>query len=672
MNSEHQTKLRWGILATGNIARKFAKGVEASQSGESTAVGSRTMEKAESFGDEFGIENRYGSYYDLLASPEFEAVYIAPPHPFHAQWAIRAAECGKHILCEKPLTMNHAEAMAVVEAARENRVFLMEAFHYRCHPQTAKILEIIREGTIGEVRSIDASFSFHTKANLESRFLNHELGGGGILDVGCYTVSMVRLIVGAALGQGFVNPLKVEGAGFIGSESRVDEFAEGLLTFPENILAHVATGVRLLRDNTLLVFGTEGWIHVPAPWQPTREGGNWSLEIHVTGEPGERLVTGSSGDLFAIEVDCVAANLENREAPTMTGEDSLGNMQTLDHWRDAIGMTYDWEKVDYPLPPVHGKPLSRRPATNMTYGSIQAIEKPISRLVMGVDNQETLPHASVMFDDFYERGGNCFDVAWAYGGGKREKLLGQWIHNRCLREELVIITKGGHSPLNFPEHVTPQLMESLDRLKTDTIDIYFLHRDNPLVPVSEFVDVLNEHFHAGRIRCFGGSNWAIQRVEEANAYARANGLQKFTVFSNNLSLARMVDPVWKDCLSVSDSESRAWLKEQHMTLFPWSSQARGFFTDRAGTDKRNDPELVRCWYSDDNFDRRRRAVKLALEKGVEPINIALAYVLCQPFPTFPLIGPRQLSETRSSFGALPIELTDKELRFLNLEEDHPL
>ena len=185
MKSEDHRKLRWGILSTGNIARKFAKGVEASQSGESAAVGSRTMEKAESFGDEFGIENRYGSYYDLLASPDFEAVYIAPPHPFHAQWAIRAAECGKHILCEKPLTMNHAEAMAVVEAARENRVFLMEAFLYRCHPQTAKILEIIREGTIGEVRSIDASFSFHTKANLESRLLNHELGGGGILDVGC-------------------------------------------------------------------------------------------------------------------------------------------------------------------------------------------------------------------------------------------------------------------------------------------------------------------------------------------------------------------------------------------------------------------------------------------------------------------------------------------------------
>ena len=261
-------------------------------------------------------------------------------------------------------------------------------------------------------------------------------------------------------------------------------------------------------------------------------------------------------------------------------------------------------------------------------------------------------------------------MAWAYGGGKREKLLGQWIHNRGLHSELVIITKGAHSPLNHPEHVTPQLMESLDRLKTDTIDIYFLHRDNPLVPVSEWVDVLNEHFRAGRIRTFGGSNWSIQRVDEANAYARANSLQEFTVFSNNLSLARIIDPVWQDCLSVSDPESRAWLKEQQMPLFPWSSQARGFFTDRAGVDKRDDSQLVRCWYSDDNFERRRRAMGLAKEKCVEPINIALAYVLCQPFPTFPLIGPRQLSETRSSLGALPLELTHKELRFLNLEEDH--
>ena len=212
-------------------------------------------------------------------------------------------------------------------------------------------------------------------------------------------------------------------------------------------------------------------------------------------------------------------------------------------------------------------------------------------------------------------------------------------------------------------------MESLERLQTDFVDIYFLHRDNLDVPVGEFVDVLNEQFDAGRIRCFGGSTWTLQRVEKANAYARANGLREFSVISNNLSLAQMVDPVWANCLSVSDAESRAWLEEHQMPVFPWSSQARGFFTDRAGPGKPAEPELRRCWYSEENYARRERAEILARQKDVELINIALAYVLYQPFPTFPLIGPRQLSETRSSMGALSIELSEKEMRFLSLEED---
>ena len=662
-------KLRWGILATGRIAHQCAQGIQASRSGELSAVASRNLARAEAFAEEYGIENRFGSYEELIASPGVDVVYVATPHPFHAQWAIRAAECGKHILCEKPLTINHPEAMAVVEAAREHDVFLMEAFLYRCHPQTAKLIETIRSGVIGQVRAIETSYGFNTKASPEGRILNHDLGGGGILDVGCYPVSMARIVAGAALGRSFADPVKVEAAGTVGEETRVDEYADALLTFPEEIVAHVATGVRLQRMNDLHVFGTKGSIHVPVPWMPTRTVGEWSFQVSVAGEGRKRLISGSAEKMFAIEVDCVAANLDDREAPTMTLEDSLGNMSTLDRWRHAIGMVYDPERSTYPLPTIHGRPLRRRSAAPMTYGRVEGIDKPISRLVMGVDNQPNLPHASIMFDDFCERGGNCFDVAWVYGRGEREKLLGQWIHNRGIREELVVITKGAHQPLNFPEHVTPQLMESLERLQTDFVDIYFLHRDNLLVPAGEFVDVLNEHFEAGRIRCFGGSNWTLPRVEEANSYARANGLRDFSVLSNNLSLAQMVDPVWDNCLSVSDAQSRAWLEENQMPVFSWSSQARGFFTDRADPGKPAEPELRRSWYSEENFKRRERAEILARKKGVELINIALAYVLYQPFPTFPLFGPRQLSETRSSMGALSIELTDQEMRFLSLEED---
>jgi aryl-alcohol dehydrogenase-like predicted oxidoreductase len=243
-----------------------------------------------------------------------------------------------------------------------------------------------------------------------------------------------------------------------------------------------------------------------------------------------------------------------------------------------------------------------------------------------------------------------------------ERLLGQWIKNRGVRHETVIIAKGAHTPNCNPASLTQQLHESLDRLQTDYADIYFMHRDNPDIPVGEFVDVLNEHLKAGRIRAFGGSNWTPQRVAAANRYAKRKGLTEFAAVSNNFSLARMVKPVWAGCISADP----LWHKRQQLPLFAWSSQARGFFVlgDPGYT---ADKSLAECWYSDDNFQRQARVKELAAKRGVTPIQIALAYVLNQPFPTIALIGPRTLAETRTSWPALAIELSRKELRWLNLE-----
>jgi aryl-alcohol dehydrogenase-like predicted oxidoreductase len=302
----------------------------------------------------------------------------------------------------------------------------------------------------------------------------------------------------------------------------------------------------------------------------------------------------------------------------------------------------------------------------MNHANIPHLEKPVSRLVMGVDNQIELEPASVVFDDFVARGGNCFDTAFIYGGGKCEPVFGQWLKDRGLRESVVIIGKGGHTPYCNPEDITKQLLTSLERLQTDYVDIYMMHRDNTDLPVSAFVDVLNDHLRAGRIKTFGGSNWSLARVQEANEYAASKGLQGFSVVSNNFSLARMVDPPWTGCISASDADSRAWLTETQITLLPWSSQARGFFV-RGNQDFLEDQELVRCWYAPDNFKRLERAKELASEKGCDPIQIALAYVLWQPFPTIPLIGPRNTSETASSFKALELQLTPLEVKWLNLE-----
>lgn len=658
--------LTWGIIGTGSIAGLFAQGVAASQTGKLVAVGSRSREAAEKFGDAWNIARRYSSYNYLLADEQVQAVYIAVPHPLHAEWAIKAARAGKHILCEKPLGLNHAEAMAVVEAARSSDVFLMEGFMYRCHPQTAKLVELIRTGVIGDVQLIQATFSFRARPDPESRLFNNELGGGGILDVGCYCTSMARLIAGAAQGKDFADPIEVSGAGIIDKSNNIDEYAIAALRFPGGIVAQLCSGVRLAGENVVRVYGSKGSLLVPAPWIPTA-GEELHLIVRVDGEERTIPVENSLGQ-YTLEAEMVAAHIPERQAPVLRWDDTLGNMKTLDLWRQAIGLTYSAELPAGKTLPVDKLPLTAKNRQEMKYGQIAGVDKPVSRLVLGVDNQTTWPHASVMFDDYFERGGNCFDTAHLYADGICEQLLGQWVKNRGVREQVVILDKGAHTPFCTPAWLDKQFLISLERLQMEYVDIYMLHRDNPAVPVGEFMTVLNEHKSAGRMRAFGASNWSIERVEEANRWAAERGLSGFNAMSNNFSLARMVDPVWAGCISASDAQSREWLTRTQMPLMPWSSQARGFFTGRARPDDHSDEELVRCWYSEDNFQRLARVNELARKRGVLPINIALAYVLCQPFPTFPLIGPRALEETRTSWQGVDIELTPAELRWLNLED----
>jgi aryl-alcohol dehydrogenase-like predicted oxidoreductase len=192
-----------------------------------------------------------------------------------------------------------------------------------------------------------------------------------------------------------------------------------------------------------------------------------------------------------------------------------------------------------------------------------------------------------------------------------------------------------------------------------------MHRDNLEVPVGEFVDAIDAEVKSGRIRgLHGGSNWTMARMDEAIAYAKRTGKAAFNALSNNFALAEMLDPIWAGCVGAGTPEWKQWLIDRQMPNFSWSSQARGFFTDRAGRDKRDDEEIVRCWYNEQNFGRRDRAVELAEKLGKSPIHIALAYVLTQPFPSIPIIGPRTLDELDSSLKAFEIKLTPEQVKWL--------
>lgn len=311
----------------------------------------------------------------------------------------------------------------------------------------------------------------------------------------------------------------------------------------------------------------------------------------------------------------------------------------------------------------------------MLYGHIPNVAQPISRLIMGtmVASPDKPDYVTELFDHFVSLGGNCFDTARVYGGGGSEKAVGDWLTKRGKREEIVLIGKGAHHGAEGDrvnaQAIAEDIETTLGLLQTDFIDLYLLHRDDPKVPVGPIVETLNEHKAAGRIKAFGGSNWTHERLQAANDYAEENGLAPFVASSPNFSLAVQNEPTWTNCVSASTLPGeRDWYAQTQMPLLAWSSQAQGFFTGRYKKDDPTDSEMARVWYSDANFERLDRVNAMAREKDVSPVQIALAYVLCQPFPTFALIGPRTPVETTSTAEGLELMLTPGELAWLNLEQ----
>lgn len=306
--------------------------------------------------------------------------------------------------------------------------------------------------------------------------------------------------------------------------------------------------------------------------------------------------------------------------------------------------------------------------------TIPGVAKPISRIVLG-----TLvfsPHKDMtgeeLLDGFFAAGGNAIDTAHAYGGGDSERVVGAWMITHDNRDEVFLIDKGAHHtpkvprPRLNPQEIKCDLDESLDRLHTDYIDLYLLHRDDPQIPVATIIDYLNQEIGAGRILAFGASNWTHQRIQEANEYADQNGLIGFAVSSSNLSLAVPMEAMWPGVLSASEKAQR-WHRENQFPLMSWSSQARGFFSGQFTPENRNDENMVRVYYNRGNFERLKRAQELGSKKGFTAIQIALAYVMHQPYPTFPIIGPCTLAELDSSLEALKIRFSNDEMRWLDLE-----
>lgn len=322
----------------------------------------------------------------------------------------------------------------------------------------------------------------------------------------------------------------------------------------------------------------------------------------------------------------------------------------------------------------------------MKYGTVQGVDKPIARLVQGTVmlSSKELERSLQLLDEVFEAGGSAFDLAHHYGSGDCERVMGKWLDARGVRDQVVILTKGAHHSMDrrrvTPFDITADLFDSLARLKTDHVDLYVLHRDDPNAPVGPIVEILNQHQRAGRIRAFGGSNWSIERIQAANEYARAHGLVPFAVSSPHFSLAEQVQAPWDGCVTISGpshATERAWYQTTQMPVFAWSSIANGFLAgkfdphDRKAFAEHLDASSVKAYFSDDNFERLARAAQLAQQKDFTIPQIAMAYVLNQPLNLFALVGSQSGAEFQANLVALETKLTNQEMDWLDLRRDTP-
>lgn len=305
--------------------------------------------------------------------------------------------------------------------------------------------------------------------------------------------------------------------------------------------------------------------------------------------------------------------------------------------------------------------------------SVAGLDKPVSKLILGsmLLNDERMDVSAELLDAYAAIGGNAMDTAQVYGP-RGMGAIGKWSAERGNRSGLVLIVKGAHHDEKGPrvtrDAVQADLAYSLGLLGTDYADIFMLHRDDPDKPVGQIVEMLQEPLQEGLCKALGASNWTTARLDAANAYAEAHGLTGFACNSPNLSLARANEPRWPGCVS-TDADDLAWHERTQLPLLSWSSQAAGFFTGRYAPERRDNEEIVRVYYSDDNWERYRRATLLGEAKGADANQIALAYVLHQSFPTCALIGPANSEELRSSAKALDVALTLEEISWLDLKTD---
>jgi predicted dehydrogenase len=306
--------VKWGIISTADINRKVIPGAHASDQVELVAVASRDQKRADEYAKQWDIPRAFGTYEDLLADPEIEAVYISLPNTMHCDWSIRALEAGKHVLCEKPLSRHPEDVVAAFDTADRTRLHLSEAFMYRHNPQTKRVQELVAEGAVGQLRLIRSVFSYSLYDHDNIR-LQAEVEGGALMDVGCYNVSGSRLLGGEpelAFGEAWFGP------------SGTDWVFAGTLRFPDDVLATFHCGTALPNQDELEVIGSEGSLFLDDPWHCNTP----MIELRRDGAV-ERIDI-EPQDSYQLELENVSSAIRGESELLLSRSDAVGQARTLE------------------------------------------------------------------------------------------------------------------------------------------------------------------------------------------------------------------------------------------------------------------------------------------------------------------------------------------------------
>lgn len=320
--------IRWGILGTGSIADKFTTGLTFLPDAEIAAVGSRTREGADRFAERFGIARRHASYAALANDPDVDVIYVSTPHPFHRENTILCLEAGKAVLCEKPFALNAGEGEAMIATARARGLFLMEAMWSRYYPAQVRARELLAAGAIGEPQILNADLGFRAQFNPAGRLFDPALGGGALLDVGVYPVSLASMIFGT--------PTDITSRAHIG-ETGVDERGAIILGYDGGRFALLYTATRTNTPHEATIMGTEGILRIGLDWhKPNR------LTLSKPGQPDEVVDLPFAGNGYNYEaaevMACLRAN--KLESEIMPLDESLSILRTLDAIRAQWGLRY--------------------------------------------------------------------------------------------------------------------------------------------------------------------------------------------------------------------------------------------------------------------------------------------------------------------------------------------